>query len=916
MRRKRARREGRNQFLDVEAEVDEDEDEEEDEEALLRDDGFIQGDDGEDEDVQVQDDRLHREVDRRREAITEADAEKLASEYREKYGRSTASKYRGESGVVPQRLLLPSVQDPNIWGVRCKPGKEKELVRAVLKKSLSLQRSKMPLQIFSAFQRDNFSGYIYIEARKQAAVIQALKGLVNVYTQNMILVPIKEYPDLLRVNKSKEQELTPGTYVRIKRGKYQGDLAVVENLSESGLEARLKIVPRLDYGKAAQLFAQANMDSKRKRPAYNSAKNRPPPRLFSENDAIQHDQRNLQRRGPKSFFYQNEEYDNGYLIKDYKLTYLLTENVRPTLEEIGRFNNAIEDGIDLNQLSVTMKNERGNATFQNGDHVEIASGEQAGVQGRVISTQGEIVTITTTTGVLKGQSMDVPSGNLRKKFTVGAHVRVVTGNYSGDTGMVVHVSKDSVVILSDLSRKELTVFARDLKEASDIGGANILGNFELHDLVQLNAQTVGCIVQIERATVGVLGQDGQLRHLTPAQITMKLKNTHNSFATDRNGQEIRVGDTVKEIHGEGRQGVILHIHRQTLFLHDKARQENLGVFVSSVSSVKTVAVKGARVDTSKPDQRQLQPSRQNRMDAPSMPIRQGGRDRIIGQFVTIGRGSQYKGLKGTVKDTTDSTARIELESKNKVVTVDKNKLLFSDPNGKSISYTEFVVPKKLLHLTNPGQSQGNSWGGRTPSWNTPHGNRTPAWGNRTPSGNRTPGWKNDSSRTPAWNSGSKTPAYGGDGGRTPAWNSGGRTPAWNAGARTPSIHGNATPGRNSAWDTGARTPGRASAWDPNTSSGQDYGNSRSGTWYDSRTPGATSVHDMSAPTPSASSHSGFPATPGAMSAPTPGFHNDGYDIAPTPGVYEAKTPAAAAPTPGAWGSMGEGETPRYEPETP
>lgn len=920
--------------MDVEASVDEDEEDyDEDDDGLLREDGFIQEhEEGEEEEVQVHDDRLHREVDRRREAIVEADAEKLASEYREKYGRSTASKYRGDSGVVPQRLLLPSVQDPNIWGVRCKPGKEKELVRLILKKKLSLQHSKTPLEIFSAFQRDNFSGYIYIEARKQGAILDAIRGFANVYTQNMILVPIKEYSDLLRVNKSKEQELTPGTYVRVKRGKYQGDLAVVENLLENGLEARLKIVPRLDYGKSAALFAASNMDSKRKRPAYNSSKNRPPPRLFSENDAIQHDQRNLQRRGPKSFFYQNEEYENGYLLKDYKLTFLITENVRPSLEELGRFNNAIEDGIDLNALSMTLKQERGTATFQNGDHVEINSGEQAGVQGRVTSTQGEIVTVLATTGVLKGQTMDVPSNNLKKKFSIGDHVRVVSGNYSGDTGMVVNVSKDNVVILSDLSRKELTVFSRDLKEASDIGGANILGNFELHDLVQLNAQTVGCIVQIERDSVGVLGQDGHLRKLTPAQITMKLKNTHNSFATDRNGQEIRVGDTVKELHGEGRQGVILHIHRSTLFLHNKSQQENLGVFVSSIGSVTTVAVKGARVDSNKrPEMKQPSQRRGGNMGAPSMPIRQGGRDRIIGQLVTIGNGSQYKGLKGTVKDTTDSTARIELESKNKVVTVDKTKLLFSD-QGRTVSYTEFVVPKKLLHLTNIGgggqrNSGASPWGGsndgRTPSWNTPGGRtpsgRTPGWGGAGNSGGRTPSWKSESSRTPAWSSGSMTPAYGAEGGgRTPAWNAGGRTPAWNAGARTPS-HGGATPGRSSAWDAGARTPGGASTWDANSSSrNQDYNDSRSQSWYgDTRTPHDTTSRGrntaVSAPTPG-----GYPATPGALSAPTPGvFHNDGgYDSAPTPGIYEAKTPAASAPTPGAWGALGEGETPRYEPETP
>lgn len=880
-------------------------------------DGFIQEDHIEEEDEARVDERLHREVDRRREAIVEEDAEKLASEYREKYGRSTASKYRGDTGVVPQRLLLPSVQDPNIWGIRCKPGKEKELVRLILKKKINLQHTNTPLEIYSAFQRDGFTGYIYIEARKVSAVEFALKGFANVYFQNKILVPIKEYTDLLRVNKSKEQELTPGTYVRIKRGKYQGDLAIVENLSENGLEARLKIVPRLDYGKSAAL----NGENKR-RPNANSAKNRPAPRLFSELDAVQNDQQYLVKRGPKSFLYHNEQYEDGFLIKDYKLTYLITENVMPTLEELQRFNNATEEGIDLTSLSQTLKQDRNNATFQNGDHIQVISGEQAGVTGRVISTQGDIVTIRASSGPLNGQVFDSPASNLRKKFMLGDHVRVVSGNYSGETGMIVHVEKDSVIILSDLSKTEVTVFARDLKEASDIGGANIIGDYELLDLVQLNAETVGCIIKIDRDSVGVLTQDGDIRNISPSAINMKIAGTNRSFATDKDGNEIRVGDTVKETHGKGRQGVILYIHRRYLFLQDRNTTENLGVFVATINNVTTIAVKGARVDTNKRGSFNSNsgPGSNNRWGQGgqrnnAVPIKQGGRDRIIGQFVTIGRGSQYKGLKGIVKDTTDEIARIELDSRGKMVSVDKTKLLFKGPSGQNISYTEFVVPRRLLHLTQPGgrgpddRRGWNGDGGRTPAWGS-SGGRTPGWAD----GGRTPAMRGG--RTPNWN-GSKTPAYG-DGGRTPAWNAASRTPGWNAGSRTPGYGSSGNSGRSSTWDTGARTPGRMSTWDPNSSSasnssrnGNDYGNDRSRSWYDSKTPAP--INDMTAPTPGAASAPtpGFPATPGAISAPTPGgFQNDGYDTAPTPGVYDAKTPGAA-PTPAPWNSSMDSETPGY-----
>lgn len=46
------------------------------------------------------------------------------------------------------------------------------------------------------------------------------------FAHKLTLVPIKEMTDVLKV-KHKESELRPGTWVRIKRGKYAMDLAQV-----------------------------------------------------------------------------------------------------------------------------------------------------------------------------------------------------------------------------------------------------------------------------------------------------------------------------------------------------------------------------------------------------------------------------------------------------------------------------------------------------------------------------------------------------------------------------------------------------------------------------------------------------------------------------------------------------------------
>jgi transcription elongation factor SPT5 len=72
------------------------------------------------------DDRRHRELDRQRELEESMDAEKQAELLKRRYARSRP--VATDSIVVPKRLLLPSVDDPSIWAVKVRPGKEREIV--------------------------------------------------------------------------------------------------------------------------------------------------------------------------------------------------------------------------------------------------------------------------------------------------------------------------------------------------------------------------------------------------------------------------------------------------------------------------------------------------------------------------------------------------------------------------------------------------------------------------------------------------------------------------------------------------------------------------------------------------------------------------------------------------------------------
>ena len=438
------------------------------------------------------DDRRHRELDRQREAAEHIDAEVQAEELRQKYGRYKTA--QADSALVPKRLLLPSVDDPSIWGVRCKPGKEREVVFSILKRIEERRGTKNELPIISVLERGGImAGYVYIETRRQADIVPALDGIMNCFPRaKIVLVPIKEMPDLLRVKKS--EVLQEGAYVRLKRGKYTGDLAQIEAVDANGIDVSLRIVPRLDYGlneDSSAPFLNGNGE-KRKRPLISNAAARPPQRFFSEAEARKKHSKNLSPVGAlsrKSFVYLGDNYESGFLVKDFKINHLQTQDVNPTLEEVTKFTAGGDDGnenLDLTALAASLKSNTTSDSFLPGDDVEVYEGEQKGVSGRATAVSGDIVSLLITEGILQGQTLEVPTKSLRKRFKEGDHVKVIGGSrYRDEVGLVVRIKGDQVTIVSDLSMQEISVFSKDLRVAADSGVAGGVGRYDIHDLVQL-----------------------------------------------------------------------------------------------------------------------------------------------------------------------------------------------------------------------------------------------------------------------------------------------------------------------------------------------------------------------------------------------------------------------------------------------
>jgi transcription elongation factor SPT5 len=505
-----------------------------------------------------------------------------------------------------------------------------------------------------------------------------------------------------------------------------------------------------------------------------------------------------------------------------------------------------------------------------------------------------------TEGDLKDQLVEVPVRNLRKRFRDGDNV-VVGGasKYRDQVGTVIAIENDKVTILSHDNQMEFTVFSKDLRIASGAGASTERSPYEVRDLVQLTATTFGCVVAADPQTVKVMDQNGSIETRLPSSLS-KIVQSRNVVAVDKNGSEIRPGDTVKESGGEGKSGNILHIYRNYLFAHDRSRMtENAGIWVARASNVIGRSSRnGGLTDLTK-----MNPALQVKAPngAPMGPPQRPGIDRLIRKRIKITRGP-YKGHRGTVRDATLHEARIELESKNKTVNIPKS----------DISVFEYVKPfhceppLTIHRLHSDTATPYAQWAGagRRPG-GAPGAMRTGPGipGSRVPDGARTPAAAlGDGGRTPGWGNAARTPAWGGPSANTSALDSG-RTPSWRAAPGSQTSYGgagnNTTYGGTGNFTAGSRTPAWSSA--AKTPYGADHGGygSSGGSSFDAFAAGSRT-----------------PAYSGASSSRTPAW-SGAAATAPTPAArpYDAPTPAMNAPTPGA-GYNDDGYTPAYSAPTP
>ncbi|NXX22414.1 SPT5H factor, partial [Podargus strigoides] len=835
--------------------------------------------------------------------------EELGEYYMKKYAKSSVGETGGGGGekkrgfggkkeeIGPSRPLmvfscLPPPRDPNLWTVKCKIGEERATAIALMRKFIAYQFTDTPLQIKSVVAPEHVKGYIYVEAYKQTHVKQAIEGVGNLRMGywNQQMVPIKEMTDVLKVVKE-VTNLKPKSWVRLKRGIYKDDIAQVDYVEPSQNQISLKMIPRIDFDRIKARMSLKDWFAKRKK------FKRPPQRLFDA-EKIRSLGGDVASDGDFLIFEGNRYSRKGFLFKSFAMSAVITEGVKPTLSELEKFEDQPE-GIDLEVVtestgkrvppsppravpplgggvvpspSPSPGKEREH-NFQPGDNVEVCEGELINLQGKILSVDGNKITIMPKHEDLKDM-LEFPAQELRKYFKMGDHVKVITGRFEGDTGLIVRVEENFVILFSDLTMHELKVLPRDLQLCSETAsGVDVGGQHEWGELVQLDPQTVGVIVRLERETFQVGGWG------TAGTVGMSWGHVGGHWGHIEATLGVSWGRRIDPPPSwppqisprQGREGEIRHLFRGFAFLHCKKLVENGGMFVCKTRHLvlaggsKPRDVTNFTVGSFAP----MSP----RISSPMHPSGAGqrggfggggvsrGRGRrdndLIGQTVRISQGP-YKGYIGVVKDATESTARVELHSTCQTISVDRQRL--------------------------------TTVGSRRPGGMTSAYGRTPMYG----------------SQTPMYGSGSRTPMYGS---QTPL-HDGDRTPHY--GSQTPLHDGSRTPAQSGAWDpNNPNTPSRADEDfeygfdDEPTPSPQGYGGTPNPQTpgypdpsspqvnqpYNPQTPGTPAMYNTEQFSPYA-----VPSPQGSYQpSPSPQSY---HQVAPSPvGYQNTHSPASYHPTP-------------------
>lgn len=273
------------------------------------------------------------------------------------------------------------------------------------------------------------------------------------------------------------------------RGHYRGDLALVRAVRGSGLKCVIQCVPRIDLTLSDLPPEEAKIRRRTVRPAQ---------KFFNAQEVVALGKNTFGRQRFPGLgdiycdYFEGNYYHDGYLLKEVSVGTMIkpcAEEEPPSLDELQRFRNRNKsdkdkyDGEDdeenegskmakslLDELSDLQgktslgKNLSNEGGLVIGDTVEIIEGDLIGMRGKLLSLDGSTVKVKPADTSELGDTTEVEFlvSQVIKYIAVGAHVKVTSGRYANETGVVVNVEKiegendSTAVVLTDMTHKEIS----------------------------------------------------------------------------------------------------------------------------------------------------------------------------------------------------------------------------------------------------------------------------------------------------------------------------------------------------------------------------------------------------------------------------------------------------------------------------
>ena len=555
---------------------------------------------------------------------------------------------------------------------------------------MALQGTRNEINIFSASALDKFPGHIFVEAHRDFHVKDAIKGLKNLNINTVKIIPVKEVTQIFQPDPTKQPSLEVGQFVRLKKGLYAGDLAMVVGSDESYRRIKIKMVPRLYSGSYNDEVTEQEGEGE---------KMRPPKRFFNYDEFPS---AKPAGRDPhiQVYSYDGNRFENGLLIKTMWLKNLETKNVIPTLEETETFRRAEntkegrEEVMDRAKRAIE-ESKKHVKHLEKGDKVQIVQGDLKGLTGLVTEVNEDHVKVLPDVDLMNEPVQYMPN-ELTKVFEIGDHVEILSGKFKGVSGSIIQLRENVAHIISEDNKDEMQVLLSDIKYSANVvasqrGKRNTTTELKKHDLVILNDnRTVGILISVLRDGLLLLDTEGAVRSIKKIQVLNKLNpkgHVKNSY-----GQDLYAGCTVRVNEGAqkgnpkisnflGISAIVKQVYSSKLFLFDRSRQQNSGIFVEHMNNCHFLGASSfdntrmlARFNNpilQRVQEDQMMNTQNPLDDKPIQSRRQDPKSRrigLIGKVKEITKGV-YKGYSGMIQSLTENKVRVELQAKNKCITV-------------------------------------------------------------------------------------------------------------------------------------------------------------------------------------------------------------------------------------------------------